>query len=384
MHRVVGTVVDGVKRNVIYIASIILITLATGYSLNVSIPIPDIFVTIAFLCLLVLLYSKELNRVQTVFVSLIFVLSICMHNSNLPIFFLLFIGLGLHYFLRRRKRKEVQLQFYRLVLASGLYGLALLIIPTVNYSYDGEFRYSKGSHVFLFNHMIEIGAAKAYLDDNCGKKNYAICQYKDELNWNFMWDYSGPLYKTGGWEKNKKDFDEINGGIISTPKYWPLLIQKTATYTTKQFFRFESRLHTLQYNGTPHAQIRNFLPESDREFISSKQLKGEYDLYVLNRVEGVIIFICMIICALVLILDKRFQLLNQGLKSLISISLVFGVINSMVCANLSTVDDRFQNRWVWLLVVLIILIFIDLYSKRAIISEQWKKLQSEEASEQSN
>lgn len=384
LHGVIGIVVTGIKRNIIYIASMLLIIMVTGYSYNVSILIPDIFVTIAFLSLLVLLYSKELNNIQTVFVSLIFVLSICMHNSNLPIFLLLFLGLGIHYFIRWRRKKEVQLQFFRLILASGLYGLALLIIPTVNYSYDGEFRYSKGSHVFLFNHMIEIGAAQDYLDDNCGKKNYAICQYKDDLNWNFMWDYNSPLYKSGGWEKNEKDFNEINNGIMSTPKYWPLLIQKTTTYTTKQFFRFDTRLQKVEVNNAPHAQIREFFPKSDREFLSSKQLKGEMNLFMLNRVEGVVIFFCMVVCALVLILDKRFKLLHQGLKALISMSLVFGVVNSLVCANLSIVDDRFQNRWVWFLVVLTILIFIDLYSKRAIVAGQWKKIRSEEAEEGAN
>ncbi|MCR9171150.1 MAG: hypothetical protein NXI10_01565 [bacterium] len=376
LHRVLGIFIKGIQRNVALIGIIVLITLTTGYSYNVSILLPDIFATIGFLCLLVLLYSKELNKLQIVFVSVIFVFSISMHNSNLPIYFLLFAGLGIHLLWRRRKKKEVQMNPFRLVLASGLFGLTLLLIPAVNYSYDGEFRYSKGSHVFLFNHMIEIGAVKLYLEDNCDKNDYAICQYKDELNWNFMWDYYGPLYKTGGWEKNKEDFDAINRGIMTTPKYWPLLIQKTATYTTKQFFRFETKLQTVEINGPPHLQMERYLPNSTREYLASKQLKKEYDLFMLNRVEGVIVFLSIIICLLALILDRRFKLLHRGLKALISISLVYGAINAMVCANLSTVDDRYQNRWVWLLVVFTVLVFIDLYSKRSEIVEQWKKFHS--------
>jgi hypothetical protein len=363
LHLITGILFSGIKRNIIFLASVLLVTLATGYSYNVSILIPDIFATNSFLAFLVLLFSKELSKLKWVIISIVLLFSLSTHYSNIPIFILLFVIILPAIWLKRRKGVQ-HVSLKRILFTLGLFVFTIIMIPSVNYSYNGKFRYSESSHVFLFNHMIEIGAAQEYLEDNCDKNNFAICEYKEELKWDFLWNYSGPLYKTGGWKENEKDFNEINYGIISSPKYWPLLAHKTVEYTAKQLFLFDTGLQKVKKHEAPQPQIEKYFKNSIREYVSTKQLNEKVDFRLLNSIEGVLIFLCSFFLVIVLILNRSLPLFSERFTFFLQLIIMYSVINAMVCSNLSTAIDRYHNRWAWMLVIVAIYAAILIYEKR--------------------
>lgn len=371
LHLISGVFFTGLKRNAVFLISVVIVTLTTGYSYNVSILIPDIFATISFLALLVMLLSRELTKVTWVLISIIFTFSLSTHYSNIPIFILLF-AIILFTMWRNHRKGTLVLAWKRIAITASLFVFTMIMIPTVNYTYNGKFRYSESSHVFLLNHMIEIGAAQQYLEDNCHKNNFAICEYREDLDWDFLWNYESPLYKTGGWKKNEKDFNAINNGIIYTPKYWPLLIHKTTEYTAKQLFLFETEIQKINYDGTPCLEVERYLKKSVREIKSSKQVQGRHKVELLNSVEGVVVFLGTIFLLFLAVLNRRLKVLSDGQKFLLTASLAYAVINALVCANLSTAIPRYHNRYAWFLVLISIYFIVDLYQKKDEFLALWK------------
>ena len=364
LHLISGILFSGLRRNIVFLVAVVFVTLTTGFSYNVSILIPDIFATISFLAFVVMILSKELNTVKWVLVSIIFVFSLSTHYSNIPIFILLFVII-LYWMWRSHRKGNIVISWRRMALTSSLFVFTMIMIPTVNYSYNGKFRYSESSHVFLFNHMIEIGAAQQYLADNCDEKNYAICQYREELEWDFLWNYNSPLYKTGGWKKNEEDFNEINNGIITSPKYWPLLIHKTTEYTAKQLFLFETEIQQVKYDGTPCVEIEKYLKNSLREVRGGKQVQGRHTVELLNSVEGAVVYLSTFFLLALLVLLRRIEIFSNQQKLLLKVTFAYAVINALVCANLSTAIPRYHNRFAWVLVIVSIYFLVQLYERRS-------------------
>jgi hypothetical protein len=50
--------------------------------------------------------------------------------------------------------------------------------------------------------LIDTGVIEEYLDDNCGRYYFTLCQYRNEIPRSsqlFIWGQDGPYYKTGSW-----------------------------------------------------------------------------------------------------------------------------------------------------------------------------------------
>lgn len=341
-------------KNVIYLLTITFITLATGYSYNVSILMPDIFSPVALLALILLLFHEELGRWRMIFIAAVFIFSLMTHLSNIATFVLVLFFLSIYFLFKRKKMQW--LKGKRLILIGTLITAAFMLIPILHYAIGKKFQFSSGSHVFQMNHLIENGILKKYLDENCADHDYSICAYKDELSWNFIWDENSVVYKTGGWDKNKKEYTEIIRNIYGSPKYWPLIIQKSSEYTLKQFFTWETTVSTPQLMGSPaFGEIEWHFNDSWREYIISKQNNKLLHVNALNEVENYVILFSLIICLAYAFLVLDFQV-DIKLKWAIILMLLYGILNSAVCSNLSTVDARFQNRWVWLLPLFVVFI----------------------------
>jgi hypothetical protein len=360
LHMTLGMFFKETKRNLLFLGVITFITLTTGFSHNVSMLLPDIFCAIALLCALNLLFNNELKKWTIALVSIIFVFSLSTHLSNIPTFGLLFVFLFANTLIRRKRKKETLLSHRKIALPVYLFLFSLILIPSVHYIVGGKFQLSSGSHVFMVNHLIECGIMEDYLKENCERSNYKLCEYKDSLTWNFMWDENSPLYKTGGWDANKVEYKQIVRDVYTSPRYWPLLTQKSIEYSVKQFFNFETPGSSPYLSGSaPFGQIDWHFHHSMREYLSSKQNANELNTKTLNLVETfVILFSLIIIFAYAFYPTSTPK--NETLKWMILVVLVYGILNSGVCANLATIDARFQNRWIWILPILAIVAVLSI------------------------
>jgi hypothetical protein len=330
--------------------SVILLSLLTSFSYTVSILVPDIFSACTVLCLIILALKPVIPKVEIVSISLLFVFSICTQFSTVLVIAFLLGCLILYMLFNRLKKKQQGFQPQRVGLITSLFFGSILLSLSVNAIITGKFRISGGGHVFIMNHLIETGILQDYLDENCPGSQLKICQYKDQLVWNFMWADDSPVMKTGGWEANREEYTHIITDIICTPKYAVLLIQKAAEYTVKQMFSYKASVPEPLLAGTSaYTQILWRYPDTQREYIGSYQSAGSFKSDWTNIVQNLVIALSLILIILVFSIRSISNQIPAALRMALIILIAHNVANAFVCSNFSTIDTRFQSRLIWLL-----------------------------------
>lgn len=372
LYITVGMFFTGNKRNYLFVTLILFLSLTTGLSLNASTLMPDIFSPICVLCFINLLCNPNLNKWHKIFISVLFVFSLAAQLSSIVIFVLLFDVLILYFIYKKIKKQPFYIATKKIILTFSLLVVSLIMVPFVHFCFGGGFQLSKGSHVFMVNHLLEIGILEDYLEDNCATKNYKICQYKNQLGNNFMWREDSPLYVTGGWEVNEQEYKVIIHDILTTPKYLVLLSYKSVEYSIKQFFSFNTPAYPpLSITSAPGGQIRWHFKNTEREYSDSLQGRDQLHLYINNQTQVVLVLSSMLFLFMVFVIGLLKDAVSPGLKWSIVFVILHGILNSVVCANTSTIDDRFQNRIVWLLPFFAIIVLIkQLESKKNLFKKE--------------
>jgi hypothetical protein len=345
MFKTVGMVATGILRTAILVASTIVLVFATGFSFNVSILLPDVFCAFAILCLANLLFNDSLNRIEQGAMSLILVISTAAHLSNLPVLLVLLSVLAAIKFIG----KFSSLASWKKLGITGVVTIAAIpVVMLVNVAHGSSARVSSISHVFIINHFIEAGILKPYLDENCADSGYTLCDCKDNLSWNFIWSDESCLYEGGGWLATRDEYNNIISDLVFSPRYWPVLVQKSLEYGVKQLFSFNTTLAPPQLAGTPpFDHISQRFPNTKREYISSLQNQEKLSVSTINILEEWVVLISLGFLVVVVLYSEKIGV-SADVKWFILTVILFSVIGSFVSANLSTVEPRYQNRIVWI------------------------------------
>lgn len=340
-----------------YILLIFILTFFTGASLQVSQLLPDVFASCMLLALGLLLLGENLSRSAKIGVSLLFYLSTVMHNSHALIAWLiLFLSFGYWVFIE--KNKIIQLvKKPRLLLIAGVLIMAQLSIPTSNWLAGEGFVSSRATHVFLMNRMVDWGVVDQYLTKSCPEKQYEFCEYKDQIpRANFLWDFdNSPLYKTGGWEENKQEYDEILSGIFKSPKLLRDIFVRSIEATFQQFFRIEigDTTRPNNENSLPHLVIKKYFPELERSYFWALQQRSQLDFATLNLHHKYLIGLMFCLSCIVLLIKN----IGRQFSRHIAFFLACLLANAAVCGVLSGVFDRYQCRVVFLIIIPLYLYF---------------------------
>ncbi|MCF8379963.1 MAG: hypothetical protein K9H49_10325 [Bacteroidales bacterium] len=350
-----------------FISFIFIISFFTGASLNVSQLIPDIFTGITILSLGLLFMVRDLKKRDLIILLLISFLGIGVHNSHLLIAFSLLLTFTFLFAIPKIRLKWTFLSWRRLLLMWSLIIITYLGMSTINYSFGSDFKTSKGGHVFFMARLIEIGVVSDYLDNNCDKYDYRFCEYKDQIPWDFIWDYeNSPLYKTGGWEANEEEYKEIILDIMTTPKYLKIFVVRGLEASFKQFFSFETGNAKQMLEGSaPYGVISRFFPDQLKEYVGSRQSAKQLDFRSLNTFQLYLSIFSLL--AVIILLFLKFPFKWKVLSAYILYSVY---INAAVCGAISFVAPRYQSRVIWLLVLPVMLTIIEFgKSGRAILNQ---------------
>ncbi|MGB7933638.1 MAG: hypothetical protein WCH04_15700, partial [Gammaproteobacteria bacterium] len=257
----------------------------------------------------------------------------------------------------RKFRETYNIKVKRTLFIWGIVILSNLTASTVNYSLDAGFEASRGGDVFLMSKLIRWNLVDDYLTENCAQENYKVCAYKNSLPWDFLWDSSSPLYKTGGWEANKEEYHEINKNILTTPKYLKVFIPRVFESGIRQFFTFDLGDNTIKcLDPCPGAVlVHQYFRRYIGEFWSDKQSTDKIDLSLLNFTQRVIFALSLLIMVLILISQNT----PKYIKTFIVFILAACFINALICGGLSFPNGRYQSRVVWLLPLPIIMALFD-------------------------
>nr|WP_319398814.1 hypothetical protein [uncultured Carboxylicivirga sp.] len=337
-----------------FLVFIVLITFCTGASFDVSWLLADVFTSVSILCLGLLLFIKRLSIMHRVSVSVLLVLASAMHNSHFYICLGLLIMIVLGYVFNniRFKYKVITVKTTQLLLALALILAGNLLTASVHYGYGAGFKSSRGGEIFLFGNLVEMGIVNPYLEENCDKKDYQICAYRDTLPNCFLWAPNSPIRKMGGWEGSKDEFSAIIKDIFTTPKYLKKFVYKSSVYVAKQMCHFDTGEAGKPTQRSESAFVSYFSNEYD-QFSDAKQQKGELNFSTINYAQTILFGFCLLFYIWAFFENK----LTPELWLFSVFILLAVLINAAICSVFSGVYFRYQARVVWLLLLPVFLFF---------------------------
>jgi hypothetical protein len=255
---------------------------------------------------------------------------------------------GLYYWLKKNKelfRKSL------IVLALSISGF--LTASTLNAIAGKGFRPSNSSHVFIMCRMVESGIMDAFLKDYCPTENYKLCKYKDSLplrQWDFQWDGNSPLYKTGGWAANEKEYNDIIHKTLTRPKYLGMHALKSAEATLRELpqVNIGDGVAPQGEGSPPYWQVQAYFPAELKEYLASLQNTGNLHFEFFNVLILLTVFITLVAALMVGII--RGQAADRLLwQRTFGFTVLFIVVNSFATATFSTPLGRFNARVFWML-----------------------------------
>lgn len=355
--RLIRNMVGGISWNHLLFIMIIIAIATTGgwYSSHLT---PDIFTAILFLAIANLLYATK--KGVKILLLLIITIAALMHYSHLIILFLFSSSLLLYALFKKKKNlRSIGLQLISILAISWV------TISTVNYKAGNGFAPSPSTHIFLMGKLVENGILQMYLDDNCNNKNYKLCSYKDSLGtvaWEFVWNQDSPIQKTGGWEANRKEDKLILKAIITTPKYFFLLIYKSIEATLRELALTRTDESLLKPDlfflegSRPYIEISNHFMHERNQLAFSKLNEKMLYLHVYN-----ILFTAVIIISSLLVLLTWSDETKKKYAPVYALLITFLIINAFTVANFANVLSRLNSRVIWLLPAINIMVLYNYF-----------------------
>jgi hypothetical protein len=304
---------------------------------------PDVFAGILLLSLL-LFISNEGGRIsQLVYAGCIF-LALLMHNSHFVIT-LLFSLLLLVYAIVKHNRLLVRKNIAVIALCASVWTIMCSMNAIKHYG----FTFSRGKDIFMMARLAETGILKTYLDDNCAKKNLALCNYKAQVPatlTDFLWSGESPLYRLGGWDSNKAEYRLIIHDVFTTPKYQAMFAASSARSTLKELTQIQApdRIPVEDKNAEPWKKVQQYFSDQMPQFITSLQNQNKITAHGWN-----IAYYLFFVLSLAAILYFYKKIFTRELLFIYVCIILFLIVNAFVTATFSTVIYRFQYRVAWVL-----------------------------------
>lgn len=343
------------------------LTFFTGVSVVTGFLMPDIFTPIVLLAMALLLIAPVSGRRDWFFIGLFLWLGLVVHISHLVIM----LGVLTFFTLVSFWKKKYGFEKRRLVMCWAIFGISMLSVPSIHYMTEKEFVFSKGSHLFIMNHLVEIGVIDAFLEDRCPTADYTLCDFQGKIPTDFLWDYqnSPPQIVWKGkdiWKESKEEYNTIIKEIITTPAYLKIVIYKSVIYTTKQFFSFNVGTVSPKRKGTvPYSAISSrYKYETREQELAFQQRRNNWLRFdSLNTRQTFLFFMSLCFYVVVFYVPKVRENVSHSNKQLLFFIMIALLINAFVCSNLSTVIGRYQCRVVWLLPLVVGICLIELMPK---------------------
>ncbi|HTL81268.1 MAG TPA: hypothetical protein VL651_06170, partial [Bacteroidia bacterium] len=331
------------NRNILFIIVVLLLSFTTGISQKCSDLLPDFLTAITCLLFVVQLVRPP-ERIKQVFIILVLLFALSAHNSHL---FILTLTMTVFTLFRFISRSTVSLISPRrlmngwIILASG-FALTLFI----NLTYTGKFFISQNGKIFMMGHLADCGLLDEFLDDNCGTKNYELCQYHQVpfSKIDFIWANESPLYKTGGWEKHGDQFDPVLGDLFGSSHYVGRFITSSTYTSLKQLISFH--LDVKQENipmgkgSPPGGQIEWRFPKELNAYLGSRQNTSRLSYVFLDILQTFMLVISIPIILYALLFRRKNNLV-KALRIATYFILTFIVCNAIVCGTLTIANSRF-------------------------------------------
>jgi hypothetical protein len=351
------------RYKTLYFALLIPLIFCTALSIKTSTLIPDVFTPLPILCFFILLHGQT-NKLLRMWYIAITIFCLGTHQSHLMILLLCFMGYALTLLIQKRLKEKArswrQITFLLPIVIFGFF-----ITPVINTIYSGKFFWSKSGGIFFMGRFADNGMLQLFLKENCDNGGYAMCQYKDQIPGDFLWDNTSPLYKMGGWENPSREYDQIMKEILTTPRYFSMFVYKSIEASITQFFSFQITVRAdnapMGADSPPHYAMKTVFAHEAVSYLSANQNIGRLDYTSIDNRQTWLVVILMISFMMSLLTDARDQI--KRFLPVILMIVCYIACNAIVCGTLSIPNPRYQTRVFWLLPLVLMMSMIMMWFK---------------------
>lgn len=309
---------------------------------------PDIFTPVVILSLFLLIFCPHrLELGELTYLFALTTLATAVHFTHFP----LAVGLLLAGIISRLAAKYYnKLPIAYLARPFFAVALALGLLLAHSYLAYGVISISPGGYAFPLARLLADGPAVSYLREHCPEKEYALCNYIDDLpatSDDFLWSADSPFLMVGWFPGYRLEGQEIVEGTISHYPLWTL--QTAIVNTIRQVHTFSTGCGLIPYleNFYPTTTIRESLQEDFHAYEVSKQNRNRLGLNNFNRLHKVFIALSLLYALFVfLIFLKR----REWLLVYFFIAIAFAyLLNAFLCGSISGPNGRYASRLIWML-----------------------------------
>jgi hypothetical protein len=343
LSRFIKVVIPVITQKQTLLITLVL-CLTTGLWFEVGKLMADVFTAYLSLALFLMLFDNSANKGQKLLYLFVIFYSTISHNSHILILSASPFILWLVFRYTGVRAKALQWSLLLII------PLAWLTVCTSNYLSNGNFTVSRASHVFLMGKMVENGMLKKCLDEKCATEDWKICHYADSLPYtgaHFVWDFGGPVWKTGGWDANKQEYNEVLLSIISSPKHLLLLLYKSIIEAGVQMTQCDYGTDLMRCDDKTNIQqaIKKHYEHEYNRSMWSRQTILEIPFDDLNL--WYYLFLCL--SSVWVAYLYSLGLLTTELRAAYIFLVVLLFLNAYVSANFANIGDRLNTRLFWLI-----------------------------------
>lgn len=349
---VVWLVVRALSRRhatVRYLALILALSLLTGIGWYASFVMPDVLGPLLYLAFFLLFFAREtLSRAERIGLYAIAWWAIASHASHL----LLAAALcGLLALCAAFDRRPILRRTLALAEPMAVLALAAASQMALYWYLDGKPSLNGQRPPYLTARVIADGPGRQFLRTHCDRMQWAACGHLDGLSSDpdsFLWGPDAPYENASEDEKRRFEAEDAPFFLATVRAYPREQFEKSAANFGRQLLAFG--IYGFDASDWIGEQFKQVIPASKPSYLQSRQAANELPLDLASDVQTWTVIASLAILSTLIPLLWRSRPIRLAALGLVSVSMV--VLNAAVTGVLSTVDDRYQCRVVWLIPLL--------------------------------
>ena len=346
------------RRIGVFLGLVVFLALGTSLPWFVGQLMPDVFTSLSFLSVFLLLYDSKLSLERAILISFVLSISVGCHLSHLLGLTVLLVAiLVLRAFDGAR-------QFWPTRSTKGIIGFVLVpimassaVVALSNWREGRGLTLSPGGPVFVLGRLIRSGLVGNYLEQQCAIEQLTPCKYLHDLprtENEFAWGPHPLLKEMGGWLGSKKEANRI---VFGTIRRYPIrFLVECSKQMLWQFVSFKPPCALPRSCPGPGNDPNEFVfkvlqqlfPGDMPRYQFARQLTGS-----LQKLAGrltpfhTVVFWCSFGASLVVLITRGLR--AKAANQLFVLTLIFLLSNALVTGALSGVSHRYQSRVSWLM-----------------------------------
>ena len=346
-----------------YLSLVMLLSLLTSASWFASLIMPDILGPLLYLCIYLLVFARDtLSRPERIAVAVVAGWAVASHATHLMLGAGICLLLAALWTIFRKGFMSGRLKALGEVAAIVM--LAAIAQLALNSYLYGKPSLNGQRPPFLTARLIADGPGRWYLEQHCSETKFAGCGRVRDLGHDsdqFLWADDG-VWRMSSTETREQMLREEIPFALATLRTYP------RAQLTRSGANFWQQLNTFEIGFDPNDwMVRQFdeaFPSGKAQFLQSRQAGNDLPFDFLSMIQNWTVVVSLaLIPAFGILLWRRWTFRLAGL-SLVIISAVLA--NALVTGVLSTVEDRYQSRVVWLIPFLAVtFIFVWIAGLRA-------------------